>query len=124
MLGERVVPLYLKAGLAAARDAMKEDRLLDRGDERVPYPGKPRVVWPDRQLVLSALRQPPRVIRQMALGVIDVEPERVGDGGVQPPATRLDVFGRDERIRGRVPALRVDQPDRVEHLHRVVGVKA
>ena len=61
---------------------------------------------------------------EVTLGVVDVDPEGLGDCGVHSPATGLDVFGRDERIGGRVVAVLVDEPDRVEHLHRMVGVEA
>jgi hypothetical protein len=63
-------------------------------------------------------------VSEVALGVIDVHPEGLGDRGVHSPAASLNVIGRDERIGCRVVAVLIDEPDRVEHLHRMVGVEA
>jgi hypothetical protein len=56
--------------------------------------------------------------------VIGPDSEGLGDGLVHSPTAGLDVVGRDERVRLRMVALLVDQPDRVEDLHGVVGVEA
>src|SRR5215204_6936827 len=123
VLGKRVVPFDLEVGLAVPGDAVEEDRFLDRRDEGVPDATEHGVIGPDSQVVLAALGQAPRVVSEVALGVIDVDPEGLGDRGVHSPAASLDVIGRDERIGRRVIAVLVDEPDRVEHLHRMVGVE-
>ena len=124
VLGERVVALHLELGAAVPGDAVEEDRLLDRRDERVADAAEHGVVGPDGQVVLAALGEPARVVGEVAARVVGVDPERLGDRGVRAPAPGRDVLGRDERVGRRVPALLVDEPDRVEHLHRVVGVEA
>ena len=48
VLGERVVALDLEVGLAVPGDAVEEDRLLDRRDERVADAAEHGVVGPDR----------------------------------------------------------------------------
>ena len=124
MLGEWVVPFDLEVGLTVPGEAVEEDRFLDRRDEGVPDAAEHGVIGPDGQVVLPALGQLPRVVGQVALRVVDVDPERLGDRGVHSPAAGLDVLGRDERIGSGTVALLVDEPDRVEHLHRTVGVEA
>src|SRR5215208_2145841 len=124
VLGKRVVPFYLELGLAVPGDAVEEDSFLDRRDEGVPDATEHGVIGPDSQVVLPALGQQPRVVSEVALGVIDVHPEGLGDRGVHSPAAGLDVFGRDERIGRRVVAVLVEEPDRVEDLHHMVGVEA
>src|SRR5439155_2730034 len=124
MLGEWLVALDLELGVAVPSKAVEEERLLDSRDERMTDAAQHRVIRPDGQVVLSALGQPPRVVGEMSLRVVDVDPERLGDRAVQPPAARRDVLGRDERVGSRVIAALVDQPDRVENLHRMVGVEA
>ena len=123
VLGERRVPLLLEVGLRAPRDGVEEDRLLDRRHERVTDPAQHRVVRPDRQLVLARRLERPRVVQQMALRVLGIEPEAAGHDLVDAPAARLDVVGGDERVRLWMLALGIDEPDRVEDLHRLVGVE-
>src|SRR5215212_1092328 len=124
VLGKGVVPFDLELGLAVAGDAVKEDGFLDRRDEGVPDATEHGVIGPDSQVVLAALGQAARVVSEVALGVIDVDLEGLGDCGVHSPAASLDVISRDERIGRRVLAVLVDEPDRVEDLHRMVGVEA
>src|SRR6185503_16095005 len=54
VLGARVVPLHLEVRPAVPGHTVEEDRLLERGYERVPDPPEHRVVGPDRQVVLAA----------------------------------------------------------------------
>ena len=68
--------------------------------------------------------EPPRVVREMTRGVVGVEPDRLGDGRVHAPSPVRHVLGRDERVGLRVVAVLVDQPQRVEDLHRPVRVQA
>src|SRR5215216_6819097 len=124
VLGKRVVPFYLELGLAVPGDAVEEDSFLDRRDKGMPDATEHGVIGPDSQVVLPTFGQAPRVMSEVALGVIEVHPESFGDRGVHSPAASLDVFGRDERIGRRVVAVLVDEPDRVEDLHRMVGVEA
>lgn len=61
----------------------------------------------------------------MTLRVGGVKPERVGDGRIDSEAEALNVLGGDERVRRiRMVAVPIDEPDRVEHLHRLVRVEA
>src|SRR5215211_256429 len=83
-----------------------------------------RVVGPNREVVLPTVRQSSRVMREVALGVVDVDSEGVGDRGIDSEAAGLDVLGRDERVGSRMVAVAIDEPDRVEHLRRVVSVEA
>src|SRR5215216_5731475 len=124
VLGKRVVPFYLEVGLAVPGDVVEEDSFLDRRDEGVPDATQHGVIGPDSQVVLPALGQASRVVSEVAFGVIDVHPEGFRDRGVHSPAAGLDVLGRDERIGRRVVAVLVEEPDRVEHLHHMVGVEA
>ena len=66
VLRERMLALDLEVGLAVAGDPMEEERLLDRGDERVADSAEERVVGPDRQVVLPAFGESPRVLRELA----------------------------------------------------------
>ena len=93
MLGEWVVPLDLELGVAVASDAVEEESLLDRGDECVTDAAEHRVIWPDGQVVLSALGQPTRVVGEVPLRVVNVDPERLGDRAVHSPAAGRDVLG-------------------------------
>ena len=124
VLGERVIALDLEFGPAVPGDAVEEDGLLDRGDQGVADAAEHGVVGPDGQLVLPALGQPPGVVGEVTLRVVDVDPEGLGNRGVQRPPASRDVIDRDERVRRRMIAVLVDEPDRVEHLHRMVGVEA
>ena len=124
VLGERMLALHLEVGLAVAGDPVEEERLLDRGDESVADSAEQRVVRPDRQVVLPALGEPARVVRELARRVLRVDAEALGGGRVEAPAAGLDVFRRDERVRVGVIALLVDEPDGVEDLHRPVRVEA
>src|SRR5829696_8304553 len=124
VLGKRVVPFDLELGLAVPGDAVEEDSFLDRRDEGVPDATQHGVIGPDSQVVLPTFGQASRVVSEVALGVVDVHPEGLGDRGVHSPAAGVDVFGRDERIGRRVVAVLVEEPDRVEDLHHMVGVEA
>jgi hypothetical protein len=116
--------LTWELGPAVPGDGVEEDRLLDGRRERVADPAEHGVVRPHGEGVLPAFREPARVVGEMALGVVGVDPERRGGRRVHPPAAAVDVLGGDERVGRGVVAVLVDQPDRVEHLHRVVGVEA
>ena len=59
----------------------------------------------------------------MMLRVGGVKPERVGDGRIDSEAEALNVLGGEERVRIRMVAVPIDEPDRVEHLHRLVRVE-
>jgi hypothetical protein len=83
----------------------------------------PSIAWYG-QVVLTALGEPPRVMSEVPLRVADVQSESLGDLRVHPPATGEDVVGGHERERRGMIAVLVDEPDRVEHLHRVVGIEA
>ena len=124
MLGQRVLALDLEGRLRVAGDAVEEERLLDRRDERVADPAEQRVVRPDRELVLPALGQRARVVRELPLRVVAIESEARAHGRVDAPAARLDVLRRDERVRLRMVPVGVDEPDRVEDLHRPVRIEA
>jgi hypothetical protein len=63
-------------------------------------------------------------VGEVAPQVVGIQPERLGDGWVHPPPATFDLVGRDQRVGGRVVALLVDEPDRVEDLHNSVGVEA
>jgi hypothetical protein len=78
VLGARVVALDLEGGRRRPGDAVEEDRLFDRRDERVADPAEHRVVGPDRQpiaalglerayvrqegLLLRRVRRPPHAV--------------------------------------------------------------
>ena len=117
------MPLLLEVGLRAPRHGVEEDRLLDRGHERVADAAQHRVVGPDRELVLPGGLECSRVVQEMALRVLRVEPEAASHDLVDAPAPRLDVVGGDERVRRRMLTVGVHEPDGVEHLHRLVRVQ-
>src|SRR4029453_16284946 len=50
-------------------------------------------------------------------------PERLGDGWIDLPDPRRNVVRGDERVRLRMVSLLVDEPERVEDLHRLMGVE-
>ena len=87
-------------------------------------PAQHRVVGPHGQVVLAALGQPARVVLQVALGVLGVQPAAAATSGIHPPPALGRVLRGDQRHRLGPVALGVDQPGRVEDLHRVVGVQA
>ncbi len=74
VLGKWVVTFDLKVGLTGSGDAVEEDGFLDRGDESVADAAEYRVVRPDGQVVLPALGQPPRVMGEVTLRVLGVDP--------------------------------------------------
>ena len=113
VLRARVVALHLERGRRRPGDAVEEDRLLDRRDERVADPAEHRVVRPDRQLI-PPLRLERAHVRQERLLLCRVR---------RPPHAVLHVLRGDNRVRRGVPPLRVDEPGRVEDLHRLVRVE-
>ena len=117
-------PLTWKSGRLCRATPWKKIASSTADDERVADAAEHGVVGPDGQVVLAALGQPARVVGEVALRVVEVDPEALGNRGVHPPAPALDVLGRYERVGRGVVAVLVDQPDRVEHLHRVMGVEA
>ena len=123
VLGQGVVALRLEVERRVAHDRVEEERLLERGDERVADPAQHRVEGPDRQVVLAALLERPRVVAKVLLGVVGIEPETGRGERVDPPAPRLDVLSGHERERLRVPSLAVDQQRAVEDLERLVRVE-
>ncbi len=102
VLGQRRVALHLEVGLRPPRDPVEEDRLLHSRDQRVADAAEQGVVRPDRQAVLAARVERAHVVEQVPLGVLGLEPERLGDGRVGPPAPGLDVGGVDQRVRLRM----------------------
>ena len=118
-----VVALRLEVERRAAHDRVEEERLLERGDERVADPAQHRVEGPDRQVVLAALLECLRVVAKVLLGVVGIEPEAGCRERIDPPAPRLDVLRGHERERLRVPSLAVDQHRAVEDLQRLVRVE-
>ena len=55
VLGQQIVALDLEPGAGVARDRVEEERLFERGNERVADAAEHGVVRPDGQLVLPAL---------------------------------------------------------------------
>jgi hypothetical protein len=123
VLGERVLTLGLEVGLTRARDGVEEDRLFDRGDERVADAAEHRVIRPDRQVVLAGLRQLSRVVEELTLCVVRLEADALDGVRVDAPPSGLDVLRRDEGVGIRVPALLVDQPQWVEDLQGSMRVE-
>ena len=105
VLGERVVALRLEVERRPAGDRVEEERLLDRRDERVADPAEHGVERPDGEAVLAALLQRSRVVAQVLLGVVGVEPEALGGGRADPPAAGLHVRGGHGRERLGMTAL-------------------
>ena len=123
VLGQRVIALRLEVERRTAGDRMEEERFLERGDERVADPAEHGVEGPDRQVVLAALLERPRVVAEVLLGVVGIEPEPVGGRLVDPPPPRLDVIRGHERVRLRMASLGVDEQRAVEDLERLVRVE-
>ena len=123
VLREGIVTLRLEVEWRPAGDGVEEERLLDRRDEREADPAEHGVEGPDGEAVLAALLQRPCVVAQVLLGVIGVEPETLGCGRADPPASRLHVSGRHRRERVGMTTLFVDEHDRVEDLERLMCVE-
>ena len=123
VLGERVVALRLEVERRRAGDRVEEERLLDRRHERVTEPPEHRVVRPDRELVLTAVRERSRVVAQVLFRVGRVEPEPLRGGRVDAPTPGFDVLGAHDGERLRMAPRLVDEEDAVEDLERLVRVQ-
>ena len=123
MLGEGVVALRLEVELRPAGGGVEEERLLDGRDERVADPTEHGVEGPDGEAVLAALLERLGVVAQVLLGVVRVEPETLGRRRADPPAAGLHVRSRHRRERLGMPALVVDEHDRMEDLERLMCVE-
>jgi hypothetical protein len=122
VLCERVRALDLEVRLATARDRVEEHGFLDGRDESVPDPAEHRVVGPDREVVLPAALERAGVVQEVPLPVLGVHGDALEGGRVHAPASALDVVGGNERVRGWVSTLVVDEVPGVEDLHRLVRV--
>ena len=122
VLRERVTPLDAEVGLAETGDSVEEHGLLDCRHQRVTDAAEHRVVGPHGEVVLAGCGERARVVQQVTLPVVGVEPETASDLGIEVPATLLHVLDRDQGEGIGMPALVVDEPDGMEDLHRLMRV--
>ena len=78
---------------------------------------------PGLRSITGTLSQPSRVEGEVALGVITVKANGIGDGRIDPEAATLDIFGRDKGVGPGMVSILVYEPDGVKDLHGVVGVQ-
>ena len=67
VLGQRMIAFDLERRLSAAHDVVKENGLLDGGDERVADASEHRVVRPHHEGVLTVLAEAPAILLQIFL---------------------------------------------------------
>jgi hypothetical protein len=117
VLGQRVRALQLVTRARLARDAVEEQRLLERGHERVANAADHRVVGPDDERVLGDFVQGLHVVERVGVDVEAwIETEGVGERGVRAPTPRSDVVLRNDGVRRGMGARSVDPEQRVEDL--------
>src|SRR5512139_2879294 len=80
------------------------------------------MVGPDGQVVFVLLPERLRVMKEMLLTVFRGYAQAAGYLRIEPPATRLDIFVRDQCHRRRMVSGVIHQEYRVKDLHRPVGI--
>ena len=115
-----MIAFDLERRLSAAHDVVKENGLLDGGDERVADASEHRVVRPYHEGVLTVLAEAPAILLQIFLVAAR---NRFGRPRAHRPPAGGDVVECYHRHRLGVLPGRVDEKGAMEDLHRFVGVE-